>query len=56
LIGFIFGLLGVVISLLLGGGILLVGLVLTMSIIGALLGVPLTILGLLLVLRAMVGR
>lgn len=50
---FIFGLIGRIVTLILGALCLILGLLLTMSIACAFLGIPLCILGLLLILRAL---
>lgn len=51
-VGLLFGLFGFLVSLVIGGLTLVIGLGLTVSIIGGFLGIPLMLLGLLLVLRA----
>ena len=46
LVAFLFGLMGVLVSVVLGLVLLLVGGVLTMTIVGAIVGIPLVLLGL----------
>jgi hypothetical protein len=53
LVGFIIGLAGRAVAFLLGAGLLVVGALLSLTIVGALLGIPLALFGLLLMVKAL---